>query len=206
VDVIKYFESLSTELSSLKDRVRYIIDDKHWLTDGEWKESVLRSILRRHLPSSVCVGSGFLVTPEDKRISQIPSSISAQTLDIERSPVFLSLALNSQYRSRKRSATHRNLLPFALSAAHNLTFEFQIVPTRRAFKSVLVHRLFPFLGKGRDDEACHSSLFWGHQHHSPSHYIREQIIRPRHNSAKDLGGESTRRFGIVISGRRALAS
>ena len=63
MDVAKYFESLSLELESMKDRVRYLIHDQHWLTDGEWKESVLRSVLRRHLPASVEVGSGFVVGP-----------------------------------------------------------------------------------------------------------------------------------------------
>ena len=64
MDVSQYFRSLSTELNSLKDRVRYLIDDGHWQTDGEWKESVLRSILRRHLPKTVEVGSGFFVAPD----------------------------------------------------------------------------------------------------------------------------------------------
>lgn len=65
MDVKQYFESLSMELSALKDRVRYLIQGRHWLTDGEWKESVLRSTLRRHLPTSVEVASGFLVAPTE---------------------------------------------------------------------------------------------------------------------------------------------
>lgn len=65
MDVTRYFESLSSELWALKDRVRYLIQGEHWLTDGEWKESVLRSTLRRHLPNSVEVASGFLVAPDD---------------------------------------------------------------------------------------------------------------------------------------------
>ena len=60
----KYFESLSMELKSLKNRVRDFIDDAHWLTDGEWKESVLRSLLRRNLPATFSVGRGFIVTPQ----------------------------------------------------------------------------------------------------------------------------------------------
>ena len=51
-----YFISLSNELSSLKNRVRNFIQGEHWLTDGEWKESVLRSFLRRNLPKSVEIG------------------------------------------------------------------------------------------------------------------------------------------------------
>lgn len=63
MDVTKYFQSLSLELDAMKDRVRNIIGGSHWPTDGEWKESVLRTILRRHLPGTVKVGRGFVIKP-----------------------------------------------------------------------------------------------------------------------------------------------
>jgi hypothetical protein len=62
MDVTSYFKSLSAELEAMKNRVRQFISDQHWLTDGEWKEGVLRNILRRNLPSTVDVGRGFIVT------------------------------------------------------------------------------------------------------------------------------------------------
>jgi hypothetical protein len=61
IDVPAYFESLSQELHAVKNRVRYLIGLSHLPTDGEWKESVFRSVLRRHLPASVEVGRGFVV-------------------------------------------------------------------------------------------------------------------------------------------------
>jgi hypothetical protein len=48
------------ELQGLKNRVRHLV--RHWQTDGEWKESVVRSFLRRHLPRTVEVGRGFVVS------------------------------------------------------------------------------------------------------------------------------------------------
>lgn len=69
-DYIKYHESLTDELHSLKDRIRNLIDDSHWLSDGEHKEAALRTILRRHLPESLIVGRGFIVT-EDESSTQI---------------------------------------------------------------------------------------------------------------------------------------
>lgn len=59
------FESITIELNSLKNRVRNFIGDAHWLSDGEWKESVLKSIIRRHIPTNVGVGSGFIVNEND---------------------------------------------------------------------------------------------------------------------------------------------
>src|ERR1035438_10073477 len=58
----EYFGSLTDETEALKNRVRYLIEDRHWQTDGEWKESVIRQILRRYLPASVTVCRGFVVT------------------------------------------------------------------------------------------------------------------------------------------------
>ena len=56
MNVQSYFKSLSEELHSLKDRVRNLMDTPHWLTDGEWKESVIRYFLKRNLPRTVDVG------------------------------------------------------------------------------------------------------------------------------------------------------
>lgn len=61
-DYESYHRSLTEELYSIKDRIRNLV--KHWPTDGESKEVALRSLLRRHLPSSVIVGRGFIVTPQ----------------------------------------------------------------------------------------------------------------------------------------------
>ena len=62
MDVPAYYRSLTTELESVKDRVRNFIDSKHWLTHGEWRESVLRAMIAQRLPSSVNIGRGFVIT------------------------------------------------------------------------------------------------------------------------------------------------
>lgn len=54
-------QSLTQELMSTRNRVRDFIEGSHWLTDGEWKESVLRNVLRRHLPKTLEVGRGFVI-------------------------------------------------------------------------------------------------------------------------------------------------
>jgi hypothetical protein len=59
-DYESYHRSLTEELYSIKNRIRNLVT--HWGTDGEFKEVALRNILRRHLPESVIVGRGFIVT------------------------------------------------------------------------------------------------------------------------------------------------
>lgn len=59
-----YFRSISAEMEALKDRVRFLISDSHWPTDGEWKESVLRTVIRRSAPKTLSVGRGFVVSGE----------------------------------------------------------------------------------------------------------------------------------------------
>lgn len=61
-DFTAFHRSVSEELYSVKDRIRNLV--RHWATDGEAKEVALRSVLRRHLPESVIVGRGFVVTAE----------------------------------------------------------------------------------------------------------------------------------------------
>lgn len=58
-----YFRSLTDEINALQNRVRNYIG-QHWLSDGEWKESILRAVLRRHLPPTIGIGNGFIVTPK----------------------------------------------------------------------------------------------------------------------------------------------
>lgn len=60
-DFRSFHKSIVSEMDAMKDRVRHLIQDNHWLTDGEFKETVLRSVIRRHLPDSLIIGRGFIV-------------------------------------------------------------------------------------------------------------------------------------------------
>ncbi len=60
-DYIEYQKSISNELMSIKDRVRYFIDNRHWGEEGRYKEIILSHVLRQHLPKEVSVGTGFVV-------------------------------------------------------------------------------------------------------------------------------------------------
>ncbi|QOT76324.1 DUF6602 domain-containing protein [Cupriavidus basilensis] len=62
IDITSYLQSITEECNALKNRVRHLIEDRHWATDGAWKESVLRALISRTLPSNYSVASGFVVT------------------------------------------------------------------------------------------------------------------------------------------------
>jgi hypothetical protein len=62
-DYLSYHKSLTDELHAMKNRIRDLTT--HWPTDGEYKEAALRAVLRRHLPSSLIIGRGFIVTAGD---------------------------------------------------------------------------------------------------------------------------------------------
>lgn len=57
---IEYHKSIAKELNATKDRIRQLIGGRHWQTDGEHKEAVLRKVLRNHLPETMRVGKGFV--------------------------------------------------------------------------------------------------------------------------------------------------
>ena len=56
---VPYLQSLTQELAAIQTRVRLLV--QHWPSDGHSKESILRQVLRRHLPASVSLGTGFVV-------------------------------------------------------------------------------------------------------------------------------------------------
>ena len=60
-----YLSSLVEELSAQSARVRDLIGSRHWLSDGHHKEYILASVIRRHLPSGILLGRGFVISPTD---------------------------------------------------------------------------------------------------------------------------------------------
>jgi len=57
--------SITEELEVTKDRVRNLIGDAHWGEEGRYKEEILKSTIRKFLPSNVSVGTGFIKTEYD---------------------------------------------------------------------------------------------------------------------------------------------
>ena len=58
---LDYLASISEELNSQCKRVRNLIGNKHWLTDGHHHESVLLSLLERHITGKYHASRGFVV-------------------------------------------------------------------------------------------------------------------------------------------------
>ena len=71
----KYLSSLAKELSSSSDRVRDLIGNAHWLTDGHHKEHLLRSVLARHLPSGMVAARGFVLDPSSEGVCSTEQDI-----------------------------------------------------------------------------------------------------------------------------------
>jgi len=91
MDVVAYYTSLARELEAVRDRVRNFIGHAHGLTDGEWKESVLRSVLRQHLPGTAVVGRGFVVRPnqQSRQIDVLVYGLSTPILHRDGDLVFV---------------------------------------------------------------------------------------------------------------------
>lgn len=76
-----YHRSVHAELESIKDRVRSLV--RHWPTDGAFKEDILKLVLRRHLPESLMIARGFVVTQNDAS-----TEIDILIVDREKATVF----------------------------------------------------------------------------------------------------------------------
>lgn len=60
---LAYLTSWSQELEARAQRVRALIGDAHWLSDGNHKEALLREFLRRYLPPELVITNGFVRSP-----------------------------------------------------------------------------------------------------------------------------------------------
>lgn len=81
-DFLAYQESISGELQIAKDRVRNLIGERHWQTDGEHKEEIVRSVLRVHLPESFRIGKGFVCYPPSGLSAPASEGSSSSQIDI----------------------------------------------------------------------------------------------------------------------------
>lgn len=63
----EYQATYANELSAQKKRLDGILGDKHWLSVGTYKESLIRRLLRARIPTQFEVGTGFVLAYDDKK-------------------------------------------------------------------------------------------------------------------------------------------
>lgn len=80
-EYLEYQKSVALEFQAYKDRIRYMIGNHHWGEDGRYKEILLINYLRRMLPNTVSVGTGF-VRNKEKLTSQIDIIIYANNIPL----------------------------------------------------------------------------------------------------------------------------
>lgn len=71
MDYLNYRKSISDELISIKDRVRNFIGGAHYGEDGRYKEIIVSNIIKKNLPSTIGVGTGFIVGQNGQITRQI---------------------------------------------------------------------------------------------------------------------------------------
>jgi len=68
---LQYQQSISAEFDAIKDRVLFFIESNHWGEEGRYKEIILINFLRKILPDSVGVGTGFVKNADGILTNQI---------------------------------------------------------------------------------------------------------------------------------------
>lgn len=62
----EFHKSTTDELDIIKDRVRNLIGHSNWAEEGRYKESILRNVIKRFIPKSLIIGTGFIVKSSNK--------------------------------------------------------------------------------------------------------------------------------------------
>ncbi|MEK4009400.1 DUF6602 domain-containing protein [Paenibacillus sp. FSL H3-0333] len=65
-----YYQSFSKELDVAKNRVRDIIGNAHWISDGTHKEAILQDVIKRFIPQKYSVSSGFILSNDGESCSK----------------------------------------------------------------------------------------------------------------------------------------
>jgi hypothetical protein len=65
-----YYQSFSKELEVTKDRVRNIIGNAHWISDGTHKEAILQDVLKKFIPQKYAISSGFILSNNGETCSK----------------------------------------------------------------------------------------------------------------------------------------
>ncbi len=79
INNVSFQESITHELDVIRNRVRNLIGSAHWGKEGEYKEVILKNILRKFLPNNLSIGTGFIV----KNVSTLPNdNIVSSQIDL----------------------------------------------------------------------------------------------------------------------------
>lgn len=170
MDIEGHFHSLAAEFQALQGRVRNIIHDAHWQTDGEWRESILRTVLRRHLPESVAVGRGFITSGAElsTQIDVLVYDRSAPVLYRDNDLVIVTPDAVRAIIEVRSTARRRELVDTARTLVRNGTLA--------AFHDAEPYRATPLLG------------LFAYECERPAHGHPSWVLRELHESASMSGG------------------
>lgn len=85
---LKFLQTLAAELTVQADRIRLLIGDRHWHSDGSHKEAILISLLSRYLPCGFIAVRGFVVNAADESLCSSEQDILILDTRTEQ-PLFL---------------------------------------------------------------------------------------------------------------------
>lgn len=88
-DFKAYQESVTSELNAINDRITNLIGPVHWLTAGEYKETILRDVIKRHLPETLRTGKGFVCFTRVNRFNRKASHQIDILITDKRYPVLM---------------------------------------------------------------------------------------------------------------------
>ncbi len=84
-----FLTSLSFELTARSNRIRFLIGDAHWASDGYHNENVVRDFLCRYSPKSIEVSRGFIRTVQPNGVLKVSPEVDILLTDaMDHVPLF----------------------------------------------------------------------------------------------------------------------
>jgi hypothetical protein len=82
-NALEFQKSITRQLYVERDHVRNLISGANWGEEGRSKEAVLRTMIRKFLPSNISIGTGFVIKENDSLyISSLDAKDISKQIDI----------------------------------------------------------------------------------------------------------------------------
>lgn len=89
IDIEEFHKSTANEFEAIKNRVRNLIGKANWGDEGRYRESILKSVIRRFLPKKYEIGTGFVVKNlERDKQPEVSKQIDIIIYDTDRAVLF----------------------------------------------------------------------------------------------------------------------
>lgn len=175
-DLVNYHKSITNEIEATNKRVRDLVT--HWGEDGRYKELVFQNILRRFLPKSLEIGTGFIIKPTERGVHN-----NSKQLDV--------IIYDNSFPVLFREGDFVIMTPEGVRGIVEVKANLTNQNVEQVINTCNQNGKYIFDGKENKDNKLFNGIF-SYESRQPTNAVRE-IIREKYN---ELDGDDKEKFAL----------